>query len=269
MEDFEFGPWIATSAVVVLAILVNLIASRAGSRWVRRAQEGDPEKGARVTTLWRMIKRVIQVAVIFTAVLFIFSIFDISLAPFIAVGTVFAAALGFGAQDVVKDLLAGFFILAEDQFHVGDVVGIADTSGTVEDIQFRVTVLRDYEGRLHFVPNGQIKVTTNYTNIFAKPIIDVGIAYKEDADHAMAIMLEELESMADDPEWQHKLRGPAEIFGVQDLGDSAVLIRGQMTTEADDRWSVRREALRRIKKRFDSEGIEIPFPHITVYYGEI
>jgi len=257
-----------TAGVVVGSVIVYGFGRRAGTRYVRTATEEDPERGARVGTLWLMVKRVFQIALITLAVLLIFSIWGVSMAPFLAFGAVFAAAIGFGAQDVVKDILAGFFILAEDQFRIGDTVTIAGTTGTVTDIQFRVTVLRDFEGRVHFVPNGKIEVATNYTDVFAQPVIDVGIAYKEDVDRAMEVMLEELHSLEKDPEWAEKLRGPAEFFGVQELGDSSVVIRGRVTTDADERWTVRREAFRRIKNRFDAEGIEIPFPHVTVYYGE-
>ena len=259
---------IQTAGVVIGSVIVYGFGRRAGTRYVRKATEEDPQKGARVGTLWLMVKRVLQISLVTLVVLLIFSIWGISTAPFVAFGAVIAAAIGFGAQDVVKDILAGFFILAEDQYRVDDTVTIAGTSGTVKDIQFRVTVLRDFEGKVHFVPNGKIGVTTNFTDVFAQPVIDVGIAYKEDVDRAMEVMLEELNSLETDPEWADKLRGPAEFFGVQELGDSSVVIRGRVTTDAGERWTVRREAFRRIKNRFDAEGIEIPFPHLTVYYGD-
>jgi small conductance mechanosensitive channel len=267
MEKIQ-APLISTLVVVVVALLTMAIFRRIGDRYVRRIAEEDPEKGARMTTLWIVVKRLIQVIIVFIAVLLVFSIWEISMAPFLAVGTVLAAAVGFGAQDLVKDVIAGFFIIAEDQFHIGDTITIAGTTGTVDDIQFRVTVLRDFEGKVHFVPNGQITVTTNFTDIFAQPVIDVGIAYKEDVDRAMAVMLEELDLLSSDEDWSPRILGEAELIGVQELGDSAVVIRGRLTTDADERWAVRREAFRRIKNRFDQEGIEIPFPHVTVYYGE-
>lgn len=259
---------VQTAAVVIASIVVYLLARRTGERYVRTAGEEDHEKGARVATLWLMVMRVIQVSLVSLAVLVIFSIWGISMAPFLAFGAVIAAAIGFGAQDLVKDVLAGFFILAEDQFHVGDTITIAGVTGDVTDIQFRVTVLRDLEGKVHFVPNGRIEVTTNYTDVFAQPVIDVGIAYKEDVDRAMEVLLDVLTSLANDPEWSAKVTGPPEIMGLQELGDSSVVIRGRITTDADERWTVRREAFRRIKNRFDAEGIEIPFPHVTVYYGD-
>lgn len=262
------APLISSLIVVVVGLVTMAIVRLLGNRYVRRIAADDQEKGARMATLWIVVKRLFQVTIIFTAILLILSIWDVSMAPFLAVGTVLAAAIGFGAQDLVKDVIAGFFILAEDQFHIGDTITIAGTTGTVDDIQFRVTVLRDFQGKVHFVPNGQIIVTTNFTDVFAQPVIDIGIAYKEDVDQAMAVMLEELDLLSRDDEWSDRILGEAELIGVQELADSAVVIRGRMTTDGDERWAVRREAFRRIKNRFDEEGIEIPFPHVTVYYGE-
>ena len=266
--DFEFGNAALTLVVLVASVILYLIFRGIGRRWVRHAKAEDEEKGARYDTVWKLGRRVIAVAIFVTAILLIFSIWDISMAPFVAVATVVAAAVGFGAQDVVKDVLAGFFIIAEDQFHVGDTISVAGVTGEVRDLQLRVTVLRDFEGRVHFIPNGQITVTTNYTYLYAQPVVDVGIAYKEDVDRAMAVMMEEMEGLVADPEWAEAFDGPPELFGLNELADSSVVIRARLQTTADDRWRVRREAYRRIKNRFDREEIEIPFPHVTVYYGD-
>ena len=215
-----------------------------------------------------MIRRLFLLTVLVTAILVIFSVWGISITPFLAMGTVVAAAVGFGAQDMVKDFIAGFFILVEDQFRVGDTVTIADVSGTVEDIQFRVTKLRDLEGKVHIVPNGQIKVASNHTSLYARPVIDVGISYDSDVDQALAVMKDELHALAADPEWSGRVTGEPEVLGVNSLGDSAVVLRARLTTTAQERWPVRREALLRIKKRFDAEGITIPFPQVTIHKAD-
>lgn len=264
----DMNPLIATGVIAAAAVAVYVALAKVGSRFVRRLAERSPDSGSRATTLWIMARRVALVVVALLALLLVADAWGLSLTPFLALGTVVGAAIGFGAQDVVKDLLAGFFILAEDQYHIGDVVSIAGTTGTVEDIQFRVTVLRDYEGNVHYVPNGQIKVASNYTSVFARPTIDVAVAYKTDVDRAMEVILDELNQLASDPDWSDQIIEPPEMFGVEKLGDSAVVIRARLTTVADLRWDVRREALRRIKKRLDGEGIEIPFPHLTVYRGD-
>jgi small conductance mechanosensitive channel len=204
------------------------------------------------------MRRVILLALLVTVVLFVFTVWGWSLAPFLAVGTVLAAALGFGAQGLVRDFLSGFFMLMEDQFHVGDTVTIAGTTGTVEDIQLRVTVLRDLEGNAHFVPNGQVTVTSNLTSKYARPVIDVRIAYGSDLDRALVVLKDELDKLANDPEFGPLITEDPEILGVDELGDSDVVLRARLTTVANSRWVIRREALRRVKNRFGAEGISNP-----------
>lgn len=259
---------IRTAIIVASGIAGYWLLIRIGRRLVARAATRGEEDGARAETLWRVARRVVLIAIVTTTILLVVVTWEFSIAPLLAVGTVFAAAIGFGAQDLVRDIIAGFFILVEDQFHVGDTVTISGTTGRVEDIQLRVTVLRDFEGNAHFVPNGSITVTSNFTSSYAQPVIDVGIAYHSDVDHALAVMKDVLETLAGDPEWSPKIRGDAEVLGVNKLDDSAVILRGRLTTAADERWTVRREALRRIKKRFDAEGVTIPFPQVTVHRAD-
>lgn len=258
------GSLIATGVIVGIAILLYSLAASAGRRYVRRMSDRGPDRAARAETLWNVLRRVILFLIAFTAMLFVFTVWGWSLAPFLGVGTIFAAALGFGAQDLVKDVVSGFFILLEDQYHVGDTVTIADATGTVEDIQLRVTILRDSEGNQHFVPNGQIEVTSNFTSRYAQPVVDIGIGYEEDIDRALEVLEDELEKLSQDPRFDHFVTGAPEILGVQELGESAVTIRGRLTTDADERWTIRREALKRVKERFDAEGISMPYPQITV-----
>lgn len=255
---------IATAVIVVIAFAVYWAAAISGRRYVRRMSAKGGDRGARASTLWTVLRRLVLLVVFITALLFVFSVWGWGLAPFLGIGTVLAAAVGFGAQDLVKDFLSGFFILMEDQFQMGDTVTIAGTTGTVEDIQLRVTVLRDLEGNVHFVPNGKITVTSNFTSRFAQPVLDVGVAYETDVDHALIVLRDELEELARDPEFGLLITADPEVLGVTELGDSSVVLRARLTTVADSRWTIRREALRRIKNRFDAEGISIPFPQVTI-----
>jgi small conductance mechanosensitive channel len=259
---------IRTAVVVGLAAASYWVLVRMGHRFVNRAGAKGGESQERAQTLWIVLRRVILVTLVVSTVFVVFDTWGFSLTPFLALGTVFGAAIGFGAQDLIKDMIAGFFILVEDQFHVGDTVKIAGVAGTVEDIQLRVTVLRDLEGNVHFVPNGQISVASNYTSHFAKPVIDVGVDYGTDVDHALEVLKDELEALAADAEWGPKITGEVEILGVNALDDSAVVLRARLITTSEARWAVRREALRRIKNRFDAEGITIPFPQITVHRAD-
>lgn len=250
------------------AFLVYWFATRIGRKSVDGIAKRGQEAADRAATLWLMIRRVILVVVVVSGVLAVLQVWDIGIAPFLALGAVAGAAIGFGAQDVIKDLLAGFFILAEDQFRVGDVVTIAGTAGVVEDIQFRVTKLRDLEGNVHFVPNGQISVASNLTSVYAYALIEIGVAYSVDVDRALEVLADELNALAADPDWSQRIRGEAEVLGLERLEDSAVVLRARLQTVAAERWGVRRECLRRLKKRFDAEGITIPFPQITVHQAE-
>jgi moderate conductance mechanosensitive channel len=259
------APLIGTAVVVGVVYLAYLLLLFLGTRLMRRMFAKEPDAEGRIRTLGKVGKRILQVLLGTLAILIILaSVWGVDLGPLVAFGAVFGAALGFGAQDLVKDLIAGFFILAENQFHIGDVVRIADTEGTVEDIQFRVTILRDVEGNKHFVPNGQITVSSNYTAVYARPVLDIDVAYKEDIDRVIAVISDELQKLADDEVWAEVMVEPPEVLGVHRLAESSVVLRTRLTVPANRRWESLREARRRIKNRFDAEGIEIPFPHMTV-----
>lgn len=251
--------------VIVGAAVVWLAIARTAARYLARIGRDEgieaAERRQRAETLWVGIRRVILAIVILVVVLTVMNIWAIPIGTFVAVGSAVGVAVGFGAQSLVKDVIAGFFILLENQFSLGDVVRVAGVSGTVEQMRLRVTVLRDLEGNVHFVPNGEITVASNYTHEFARVVIDVGISYGQDADRALEILEDELAAMAADG---HMLEEP-QVLGVEELGDSAVVLRGLMVVAPQDRWSMRREALRRIKIRFEAEGIEIPFSQLTVH----
>lgn len=238
-------------------MLLYLILITIGARFVERIGIKAPGSSARIATLWVVVRRVLLVVTIVVGLLMILDIWQLSMAPFLALGAAVGAAVGFGAQNLIRDLIAGFFILAEDQYRIGDNVTIAATNGRVEDIQFRVTVLRDLEGNVHYVPNGQIVVASNFTSLYAQPVIDLRVGNPADVDRSMEVMLDELMSLAADPAWSEKINKEPEILGVQDLVGTGVLIQARLTTVADQRWSVRRESLRRLSNRFAMEGIEL------------
>ncbi len=259
---------LAALAVAVGILLLYLIIARLLRGIVDRIAEKGGDSAARAETLWAMLRRVLLIVFVVVGALTVAIVVGIPITPLLAVGSAVGVAVGFGAQDLVKDIIAGFFILAEDQYHIGDVVKIAGVAGAVEDIRLRVTVMRDLDGYVHYVPNGQIQVTTNLTQQFSQVVVDVGVAYKVDVDHALDVFGDELRKLAADAEWSGMILEEPQILGVDALGDSAVVLRGVMKTGADDRWMVKREALRRVKNRFDAEGVEIPYPHLTLYHGD-
>ncbi len=276
--DFLTGPkFLVSVGIVVGAALLYLLIDRVGRRafvgvGTRRLDEADPvtatERTQRLETLWVALRRVLLIVLLALTLLTLLSWWRVPIASFLAVGTVIGVALGFGAQSLVKDVISGFFILSENQFSIGDVVRFGDVAGRVEDIRLRVTVLRDLEGNVHYVPNGWITVASNLTQEFATIVVDVGVGYSTNVDRALEVLGDEMRRFAADPAWQKLFMGEPELLGVEALADSAVVLRVTMQVRPEQRWAMRREFTRRVKNRLDAEGIEIPFPQRTLHAGE-
>ena len=192
----------------------------------------------------------------------------VSVAPILATAGVAGIAIGFGAQSLIKDYFNGFFLLLDDQIRQGDVVQVADKGGLVEEVTLRYVRLRDLEGHVHFVPNGEIKVVTNRTREYATALVEIGIAYREDPDEAIGVMREVAAAMRADADWRARIAEELEVMGVEKWGDSALILRARIRVVPPiQQWNVKREYLKRLKKAFDERNIEIPFPHLTVYPG--
>jgi small conductance mechanosensitive channel len=176
-------------------------------------------------------------------------------------------AIGFGAQSLVKDFFSGFFLLFEDQIRTGDVVRVAGHAGLVEEITLRHTRLRDYDGNVHYVPNGMIDSVVNMSRGYAQAVMDIGVAYREDTDQVFEVMRATARQLRADDAFGPRILDDLEIAGVDRWAESAVVIRCRFKVVALEQWNVRREYLRRLKKAFDAAGIEIPFPHLTIYAG--
>lgn len=263
----------------LLIVLMTLVAMRLLRRLLgqleRRlikesVQEGEPpsESRKRVETLMRLVRQALYIALWAVAAMIVLNQLGVAIGPIIAGAGVFGLALGFGAQNLVRDIIAGFFIIMENQIRVGDVAIINGTGGLVDRINFRTTVLRDLSGVVHIFPNGSITSLSNMTKEWSAYVFEIGVAYKENTDHVIEIMKKVGQELKADP-----INGPLmleepEIFGVDKFADSAVVIKGRVRTKPVRQWAVGREYLRRIKLAFDEHGIEIPFPHQTLYFGE-
>lgn len=230
---------------------------------------GDPEEVKRITTLGRVFRYLASVAITLIAGMLILGELGISVAPILGAAGVVGLAVGFGAQSLVKDYFSGFFLLLENQMRQGDVVEVAGIGGIVEDLTLRYVQLRDYEGNVHFIPNGSITTVTNKTRGHAFAVVDVGVAYRENVDEALEVMRRTGEDMRADAQWQARILEPVEIVGVENWADSAVILRCRFKVAPIEQWGVRREYLRRLKQAFDAAGIEIPFPHLTLYAGQL
>lgn len=219
----------------------------------------------RIETLARVFRNAAAVIVVLVAGMLILGELGISVAPILATAGVAGVAIGFGAQSLIKDYFNGFFILLDDQIREGDVVEVAGKSGLVEEVTLRYVRLRDFDGHVHFVPNGEIKIVTNRTRGFAHAAVEVGVSYSADPDQALEVMRSVGEAMRADAAWRERLAEPIDIAGVEKLADSAVILRARLKViPPNQQWNVKREFLKRLKKAFAERGIEIPFPQLSV-----
>lgn len=256
--------------VVVLAWVVTRLLKVGINRFrdIQRKLDPAPDVSKRVDTLTRILYRTAVVIIVIVAALVVLSHLRIKLGPVIAAAGIGGLAIGFGAQSLVKDVISGFFILLEDQVRVGDVIQIDGQGGVVETVTLRYVKLRDLSGTVHYIPNGSIGKISNMTRDFSYYLIDMGVAYREDADEVMGIMKRTVEEMRAEEPWNGDILEPLDVLGVDKFADSAVVIRARIKTRPIRQWAAGREFNRRIKMAFDSAGIEIPFPHRTVYWGE-
>ncbi|OGN99431.1 MAG: hypothetical protein A2Y89_07190 [Chloroflexi bacterium RBG_13_51_18] len=233
----------------------------------RRPEETEYEVKKRSTTLSRVLVSTSQVFIVFIAIFMILSELEIDIAPILAGAGVVGIAIGFGAQGLVRDLVAGFFIIIENQYRVGDVVRIADVGGIVESINLRRTVLRDLDGIVHIVPNGEIRVANNYTKELSRINLNVSVSYNDDLDHVIKVINKVGEELAQDPAWKDVIIKAPQALRVDNFGDSGIEIKITGDTQPMRQWEIAGQLRLRLKKAFDKEGIEIPWPHTKVYFG--
>jgi small conductance mechanosensitive channel len=251
--------------------ILQKILKRLERRLLQQSSDaGEPpsESQKRVETLVRLVKQGAFIALWLTVGLIILKEIGVEIGPILASAGIAGLAIGFGAQNLVRDIISGFFFILENQVRIGDVAIINGTGGLVEQINFRTLVLRDLGGVVHIFPNGTVTTLSNLTNDWSAYVFDIGVAYKENTDRVIEIMETVGKELKNDPvNGKYMLELP-EIFGVDKFDNSAVIIKGRIKTKPIRQWQVGREYLRRIKLAFDANNIEIPFPHRTLYFGE-
>jgi small-conductance mechanosensitive channel len=275
------GDWLLSHGIRILVIIglaylfymiVKVLAPPILERLVKARGTGRrarSEHAKRAQTLSSVVTQAAAIFIVIIALFMILSEVGLDITPLLAGAGVAGIAIGFAAQNFIRDLIGGFLIIFENQFDVGDVIKVADVIGGVEEVNLRRTLLRDLDGILHIVPNGEIRVASNYTMMWSRANLDISVAYKEDLDRVMAIIRKTWEEMADDPQWGPQLisRTPF-ILRVNEFGDSGIDIKVVGDTKPMKQWDVMGELRRRIKRTFDEEGIEIPWPHVKLYMGE-
>jgi len=264
-------PFIILFAVIFIQManfLIRKFANRAKIRILATSVITPMEVEKRVSTLGNIFKRAVTVIAVIFATIMILAEFGFDIMPILAGAGIVGLAVGFGAQNLVRDIISGLFFIFENRIRVGDVAIINGTGGLVEQVNLRTAVLRGLDGTIHVFPNGEIKTLSNMTYEYSYYLFDVGVAYKEDTDRVIAVLKEIGEKIMQEEEYKSAILEPIEILGVDKFGDSAVVIKARIKTLPIKQWFIGREMNRRIKKRFDESGIEIPFPHRSLYFGE-
>ena len=269
------GPWFFSHGIKIILIIIGayLIRKFAGvfiDKIIRKAivsnnfLSSEAEK-KREDTLIKVFEGAFRVIIWLAAVLMIISELGINIGPLLAGAGVVGLAVGFGAQYIIRDFFTGLFIILENQYRVGDIVCIGTTCGTVEDINLRMTILRDVDGAVHYIPNGEIKIASNKSKSFARINLKLGISYNANLEQVIKVINNAGKEMAQDPEWKDKINQAPEFIRVDDFADSSVVIKIDGETKPSEQWAVTGELRKRIKIAFDKEGIEIPFPQVVVH----
>jgi small conductance mechanosensitive channel len=284
LQAFEFitsnatllRPVVRIPLIVIIALLlmnmmelfISRLERRVSNQMLARGKVSMIEVGKRVSTLGRIVSKVAFFAIGLISVMMILEELGFDIKPILAGAGVLGLAVGFGAQNLVKDIISGLFLIVENRIRVGDIAIINGTGGLVEQVNPRTTVLRSQDGTVHVFPNGTITTLSNMTYEFSFYVFDVGVAYKEDTDRVIQVLREISDEAQNDEELGPSILEPMEILGVDQFADSAVMIKARIKTVPIKQWAVGREMNRRIKKRFDELGIEIPFPQRSLQLGQ-
>mgnify|MGYP006219335837 FL=1 len=274
ISDFAFSltPMFATAAkvaiIVAMAFVLNIVQKRLIARAVRAMWEHGADIDVRAEMMTVVIVKVATVIVWIVSLAMVLGVLGVDTAPLLATLGVASLGLGFATQDVIRDYLQGFFIFMEDWYRVGDWVVIAGMEGSVELITPRRTVLRETNGTMHIIPNGKIPHASNQTRDWARINLIVTVAYKEDIDHVYQVINKTCQDMKNDPEYGQNMTTIPAAMRVSDLGDHGVDICIRGDTKPGEQWGLTGELRKRIKKKFDEESIEIPWPHTKVYFGD-
>jgi small conductance mechanosensitive channel len=273
--DHAVGTLPVVAAIIIATMVLSRISqsliSGSGSMLLKKMEKNgdleDKEGGKRLHTLIGILRSSVKIIIWAMAIMIVLMEMGIDIAPIIAGAGIVGLALGFGSQELVRDFISGFFILLENHIRTGDVAVINGTGGLVEQVGLRTIVMRDVSGVVHIFQNGKIDTLSNMTKEWSALIVTIGVAYKEDTDHVFSVLDRVGTELFEDEVFSEKILEPIEIMGVDGFGDNSVDIKVKIKTQPIEQWACAREYRRRVKKAFDAENIEIPFPHRTIYWG--
>lgn len=271
--------WIVTQVPAILLLIVIFIAllrllryivkriRKSATERLQKLKQDDSEGLKRINTIAEITYGIGRIFLWTIFILMLLEKFNINIAPILASAGIVGLAVGFGAQELVRDFISGFFMLLEDQIREGDVAIINGTGGTVEKIELRTTTLRDASGVVHIFQNGKINSLSNMTKEWSAMVVEIRIAYKEDTDQVNAVLKAVGEEMKKDPDFGPNILS-VDLWGVDEFAENGVILKVKLTTKAGQQWSISREFRRRVKQAFEIHHIEIPVPHLSLYAGE-
>ena len=266
-------PLMVILGVGILVVILKWFIRKSSDRIVQFLTQHSDDSGKddtnRIHTLNGVFLHTMTTTIYIGALLMILSQLGVDITVMLGGVAVIGLAVAFGAQNLIRDFFYGFVILLENQYAVNDVIQIGEIAGSVERVTLRTTILRDLHGCVHFIPNGEITRVSNMTHGWARAVIEVGVAYTEDLDHVMSVLMDLANAFRDDPEYHDKILDDPTMLGVDSFGESAVMIKFFLKTKTHQQGSIKREIQLRIKKRFDELGIEIPYPHQVIFHREI
>lgn len=261
--------------ILVISIIAWFVLKKLLPPIIRRSVvhygKGESKSGKdnRTRTLVRVYIGAGQILIFMIALFMVLSEIGVSIGPVLAGFGVAGIAVGFGAQYLIRDLIAGSFIIMENQYRIGDLIKIGDIFGAVEEVNLRKTVVRDWDGMVHHIPNGAIAIATNATRHYSNIFLDVPVAYGTDLDHAIEVINRVCMELAQDDAWKDRITEGPQVLRVNNFGNSGIDIKITGKVKPHDKWAVTGELRLRLKKTFDNEGIEIPWPHTKVYFGNL
>ena len=274
IQEWLLGQGIVILAYIISSLLIYRLVKLVIPRIVHRIVKTTGRRHSklwfenRTQTLSSMLGSILGIIIAVVALFMILSELGVDIAPLLAGAGVVSLVIGFGAQSLIKDVINGLFILTEDRYNKGDVVKVAGISGLVEEVNLRRTVLRDLDGVVHTIPNSEITTASNYTRDWARVNLNIPVSYNEDLDHVFEVINRVGKELAEDENFGKLIKTPPQVLRVDNFGDSSIDIKVLGETKPMNQWDVAGELRKRIKKAFDEEGIEIPWPHVKLYFGD-
>jgi len=268
LKDNWINIAIILAVLILIIIIVKIISRRIRKLVEKKISDDRIIIKKRTFTFTSVVSNLIIIIAVVAAALITADEIGINVTPLLAGAGVAGVVIGFGAQSLIKDLINGVFILIEQWFHIGDIVTIGNTSGTVERLNLRTTVIRDIEGTVHYIPNGEITKLSNQTQLWSRAVVEVGVHYSEDTDRVVKVLEDVFEDLVNDKNYKKVILERPVILGdggISELGDSAVVFKIICKVKPGEQWTIARQMRKRIKDKFDEIGIEIPYPCTNVY----